>query len=128
MAFITVSDAAGRVLFRRRATDGEIAEAVRVAEDADAGAESAMHEIAAQRYAALASGTTIEQQLEPPTELQELEAYEDLERLADESQGEEAPVMAEAESGEAGLFDDAGLQDDSWFGEARFTDEEELVS
>ena len=126
MAFITVSDASGRVLFRRRATDGEIEEAVRAAEHADAGAESAMHEIAAQRYQALAAGTTIEQHLEPPSELQELEEFEGFEHVAGEPEGEAAPVMAEAES-EAGHFDDAS-QDDSWFGDARFTDEEELVS
>ena len=126
MAFITVSDASGRVLFRRRATEGEIEEAVRAAEDADAGAQSAMHEIAAQRYQVLAAGTTLEQHLEPPSELEELEEFEGFEHFAGEPEDEVAPVMAEAES-EAGLFDDAS-QDDTWFGEARFTDEEELAS
>jgi len=48
-AFITVTDAAGRVLFRRAATDAEVREAVRAAEVAQGEGEEAMREIAAER-------------------------------------------------------------------------------
>lgn len=125
MAFITVSDAAGRILFRRRATDVEMEEARRAAEDADAGAEASMHEIAQQRYAALAAGTTIEEHLTPPDELAELEAFEP---RSSEPDFEEEPTMAQAESHEVGLFGDEEAADDSWFGDARFMDEEEVAS
>ncbi len=126
MAFITVSDAAGRVLFRRRATEVEIDEARRAAEEADAGAEAAMHEIAQQRYAALAAGTTIEQHFAPP---QELADAEELEQYGGaESEFEDEPVvMAQAEH-EPGLFDEEDAADDSWFGDARFMEEEEVAS
>jgi hypothetical protein len=50
-AFITVSDAAGRVLFRRRATVEEVVTAVRAAEAAEAEAEAAMERIARDRQA-----------------------------------------------------------------------------
>jgi hypothetical protein len=120
-AFITVSDASGRVLFRRRATEAEITEAVHAAEEADAGAEAVMHEIAAERYAALAAGTTISQELEAPAELAEVEQL-----AAVSSQPEyTAQPMGEMESSEAGT-DDGGL--DPWFGDARFSQEEELAS
>ena len=128
MAFITVSDASGRVLFRRRATDSEMSDAVRAAEEADAGAESAMQEIAEQRYALLATGASLEQHIEPPDELAELE---DLDAVSREPEFEEEPVMAEAdvvpEAQEPGLFGDDDL-DDSWFGDARFSEEEEIAS
>jgi len=124
MAFITVSDAAGRVLFRRRATESEMADAVRAAEEADAGAEASMQEIAEQRYAILASGGSLEQHLEPPDELAELE---DLGAFSREPEFEEEPVMAQAqtepEAQDPGLFGDDDL-DDSWFGDARFSEEE----
>ena len=48
-AYITVTDAAGRVLFRRAATDGEVREAVRAAEHAELEGEEAMLQIAAER-------------------------------------------------------------------------------
>jgi hypothetical protein len=48
-AFITVSDAAGRVLFRRRATADEVFNAVRAAETAEAVAAVAMERIAQER-------------------------------------------------------------------------------
>jgi hypothetical protein len=51
--FITVSDAAGRVLFRRPATDDEVMNAVRVAQVAETEARAAMERIAAARRAAL---------------------------------------------------------------------------
>jgi len=48
-AFITVTDAAGRVLFRRAATDAEVRDAVRAAEVAEAEGEEAMRQIADER-------------------------------------------------------------------------------
>jgi hypothetical protein len=48
-AFITVTDAAGRVLFRRAATDAEVREAVRAAEIAEVEGEEAMRQIADER-------------------------------------------------------------------------------
>jgi hypothetical protein len=50
-AFITVSDAAGRVLFRRRATAEEVFTAIRTAEVAEAEAGAAMERIAQERLA-----------------------------------------------------------------------------
>jgi hypothetical protein len=48
-AFITVTDAAGRVLFRRAATEAEIREAVRAAQVAEVEGEEAMRQIADER-------------------------------------------------------------------------------
>jgi len=48
-AFITVTDAAGRVLFRRAATEAEIHEAVRAAQVAEVEGEEAMRQIADER-------------------------------------------------------------------------------
>lgn len=48
-AFITVTDAAGRVLFRRPATDAEVLDAVRAAEAAEVEGKAAMDRIAAER-------------------------------------------------------------------------------
>jgi SOS response regulatory protein OraA/RecX len=48
-AFITVTDAAGRVLFRRAASDAEVRDAVRAAEVAEAESEEAMRRIADER-------------------------------------------------------------------------------
>jgi len=48
-AFITVTDAAGRVLFRRPATDTEVLDAVRAAEVAEREGQVAMDRIAAER-------------------------------------------------------------------------------
>jgi hypothetical protein len=48
-AFVTVTDAAGRVLFRRPATDAEIMEALRAAEEAEAEGQAAMERIAAEK-------------------------------------------------------------------------------
>lgn len=122
MAFITVSDAAGRVLFRRRATETEVADAVRAAEQADEGAEAAMHEIASQRYAALAAGTTIVEDVAPPPELAEFEEVVQAEpSLEEEEQPEEVPHLDEA-----GLFHENDALEDSidpWFGDARFSEE-----
>jgi hypothetical protein len=50
-AFITVSDAAGRVLFRRPATVEEVHTAVRAAEVAEFEAAAAMERIAQERAA-----------------------------------------------------------------------------
>ncbi len=50
-AFITVSDAAGRVLFRRPATEQEVVNAVRAAETAEVEARAAMERIAMERSA-----------------------------------------------------------------------------
>lgn len=49
MAFITVTDAAGRVLFRRTATQSEIDEAAKAADVAEIEAHEAMERIAAAR-------------------------------------------------------------------------------
>jgi hypothetical protein len=48
-AYVTVTDASGRVLFRRRATAEEIAEALRAADDAERGARSSLAQIAEER-------------------------------------------------------------------------------
>jgi hypothetical protein len=48
-AFVTVSDAAGRVLLRRPATAQEVRTAVRAAQAAEAAAAAAMERIAAER-------------------------------------------------------------------------------
>lgn len=48
-AYVTVTDAAGRVLLRRRATPGEIAEALRAADDAERNARAALIRIARER-------------------------------------------------------------------------------
>lgn len=48
-AFITVTDAAGRVLFRRPATEAEVADALRAADMAEAEGDAAMERIAAER-------------------------------------------------------------------------------
>jgi predicted thioredoxin/glutaredoxin len=48
-AFITVTDAAGRVLFRRPATDAEVAEALRAATVAEDEGQAAMERIRAER-------------------------------------------------------------------------------
>jgi hypothetical protein len=49
LAFITVTDAAGRVLFRRPATAGEVDDAVRSAEEAEREGQAAMDRIAHDR-------------------------------------------------------------------------------
>jgi hypothetical protein len=51
-AFITVSDACGRVLFRRPATDEEIRSALRAAEEAETEGRAALERIAREREAA----------------------------------------------------------------------------
>lgn len=48
-AFVTVTDASGRVLFRRPATDAEIVQAVRAAERAEDEGRAAMERIAGER-------------------------------------------------------------------------------
>jgi len=50
-AFVTVSDAAGRVLFRRPATAQEVLTAVRAAQTAEAEAAVGMERIAEERRA-----------------------------------------------------------------------------
>jgi hypothetical protein len=50
-AFITVSDAAGRVLFRRPATDEEVLGALHAAERAEREARAALDRIAQERSA-----------------------------------------------------------------------------
>jgi hypothetical protein len=50
-AFITVSDATGRVLFRRPATVDEVNNAVRAAQAAEVEAQAAMARIARERIA-----------------------------------------------------------------------------
>jgi hypothetical protein len=48
-AYVTVTDAAGRVLFRRPATEAEIEEARQIAKSADAEAQSVLKAIAKER-------------------------------------------------------------------------------
>jgi hypothetical protein len=48
-AWVTVTDASGRVLYRRRATAAEIAEALRAADDAEQSARATLVEIAVER-------------------------------------------------------------------------------
>jgi hypothetical protein len=48
-AYVTVTDASGRVLLRRPATAEEIAEALRVADDAERAARATLTEIAEER-------------------------------------------------------------------------------
>lgn len=48
-AYVTVTDASGRVLFRRRATPEEIADALRAAEEAERAAREALARIAVER-------------------------------------------------------------------------------
>lgn len=48
-AYVTVTDASGRVLFRRRATAEEIAEALGAADEAERGAREALTRIAHER-------------------------------------------------------------------------------
>jgi hypothetical protein len=66
-AYVTVTDAAGRVLFRRPATEAEIEEARQIAKDADAEANSVLKAIAHDReHSALA----------PPPKLKEAQPAE----------------------------------------------------
>jgi hypothetical protein len=48
-AYVTVIDASGRVLFRRRATAEEIADAVRAADEAERAARETLTGIAVER-------------------------------------------------------------------------------
>jgi len=48
-AYITVSDAAGRVLFRRPATDDEVMSALQAAQTCEAEAQAAIDRIARER-------------------------------------------------------------------------------
>jgi hypothetical protein len=48
-AYVTVTDASGRVLFRRRATAEEIAQALTAAHDAEHGARETLAGIAQER-------------------------------------------------------------------------------
>jgi hypothetical protein len=48
-AWVTVTDASGRVLYRRRATAAEIADALRAADEAERNARSTLAEIAVER-------------------------------------------------------------------------------
>ena len=59
-AYVTVTDAAGRVLFRRLATQAEIEEAMQVADEADAEAQASLRRIAAEREQSLAAAAAQE--------------------------------------------------------------------
>ena len=48
-AYVTVTDASGRVLFRRRASADEIAEALRAADEAERAARETLTRIAVER-------------------------------------------------------------------------------
>lgn len=50
IAYITVADASGRVLFRRPATADEVDEALRSAEEAEREGQAAMDRIGAERF------------------------------------------------------------------------------
>lgn len=54
-AYVTVTDAAGRVLFRRLATAAEVEEAIQISKAADAEAEGVLKRIARDRERALAA-------------------------------------------------------------------------
>ncbi|MBV8149939.1 MAG: hypothetical protein JOY59_00150 [Candidatus Eremiobacteraeota bacterium] len=54
-AYVTVTDASGRVLFRRPATQAEVEEAIQIAGAANAEAEEVLKRIASERQAALAA-------------------------------------------------------------------------
>ena len=54
-AYVTVTDAAGRVLFRRLATAAEVEEAIQIAKAADGEAESVLKRIAKDRDKVLAA-------------------------------------------------------------------------
>jgi len=58
IAYITVTDAAGRVLFRRAATSHEVEDALRSADTADAEGEAAMDRIAYERLLSEINSTT----------------------------------------------------------------------
>ena len=61
IAYITVTDAAGRVLFRRAATPHEVEDALRSADTAQAEGEAAMERIAYDRlYNELSGGLAAE--------------------------------------------------------------------
>jgi hypothetical protein len=66
IAYITVTDAAGRVLFRRAATPNEVTDALRSADTAQAEGEAAMDRIAYDRlFNELNSKTGVEHIDEP---------------------------------------------------------------
>ncbi len=50
IAYITVADASGRVLFRRPATGAEVDEALRAADEAEREGQAAMDRIASERF------------------------------------------------------------------------------
>ena len=50
IAYITVADASGRVLFRRAATADEVDEALRAADEAEREGQAAMERISAERF------------------------------------------------------------------------------
>ena len=50
IAYITVADASGRVLFRRPATGQEVDEALRAADEAEREGQAAMDRIASERF------------------------------------------------------------------------------
>ena len=91
-AYVTVTDAAGRVLFRRPATQAEIEEAMQVADAADAEAQAVLKRIAQEREQALAAAAALQSQ-QPSAEIQE-EAQTKLEEPPPE------PVRARTEAAE----------------------------
>ena len=87
-AYVTVTDAAGRVLFRRPATQAEIEEAIQVADAADAEAQAVLKRIAEERQIAMAAAQ--QQQALPPVAPPEPEARSDPEA---EEPAEPEPVF-----------------------------------
>lgn len=65
IAYITVTDAAGRVLFRRAATAGEVEDALRSADVADGEGEAAMDRIAQERLAHEITGPVVPSFVDP---------------------------------------------------------------
>jgi hypothetical protein len=65
IAYITVTDAAGRVLFRRAATASEVQDALRSADQAQNEGEAAMDRIAYERLLAEISGPRIPSFVDP---------------------------------------------------------------
>jgi hypothetical protein len=99
--YVTVTDAAGRVLFRRPATQAEIEEAMQVADAADSEAEAGLKRIAAEREANLAALRAEERRTAaqplPPHEERAAEDRVDETELPADTFGE---VKAPAEAGE----------------------------
>lgn len=95
-AYVTVTDAAGRVLFRRLATAAEVEEAIQIAKSADAEAENVLKRMAKDRDKVVAAEQqrakleetqiqVVESQAEGPPETAPLETKGELPEYEGES-------------------------------------------